>query len=57
MDARKIFINKGPANGELKESNFILALKNRVAIDVGGTKIIQKFKGNSLTGLKPEGIS
>ncbi|MGB9743445.1 MAG: DUF362 domain-containing protein [Minisyncoccales bacterium] len=48
MDARKCFINRGPAEGELKEPNLILASDDRVAIDVEGIKIIQSFRGNSL---------
>ena len=36
MDARKCFINKGPAEGEVKEPNLILASRSRVDIDVEG---------------------
>lgn len=54
MDARKIFINKGPANGEIREPNFILASESRVDIDIEGVKIIKSFKGNSLRDIKPE---
>jgi uncharacterized protein (DUF362 family) len=53
MDARKCFINGGPAEGELKEPNLILASDDRIAIDVEGIKIIQSFKGNSLKGINP----
>lgn len=53
MDARKCFINKGPANGEVREPGFILASTNRAAIDVEGIKIIQSFKGNSLKDIDP----
>ena len=53
MDARKCFINKGPAKGELREPNLILASTDRVAIDVEGVKIIQSFKGNSLKNINP----
>jgi len=53
MDARKCFVNKGPAEGELKEPNLILASTDRVAIDVEGIKIIQSFKRNSLKGIDP----
>jgi len=54
MDARKCFINKGPASGEIREPNLILASESRVAIDIEGIKIIQSYPGNSLAGLEPE---
>ena len=53
MDARKCFINKGPAKGEVREPNLILASTDRVAIDTEGIKIIQSFEGNSLGGINP----
>ncbi|MDP2930299.1 MAG: DUF362 domain-containing protein [bacterium] len=53
MDARKCFITEGPASGELREPNLIMASTSRVEIDVEGIKIIQSFKGNSLTGIDP----
>ncbi len=53
MDARKCFINKGPAEGDIGEPELVLASKSRVAIDVEGIKIIQSFKGNSLKGIDP----
>lgn len=53
MDARKCFINKGPAEGEVREPGFILASTDRAAIDVEGIKIIQSFKGNSLKDIDP----
>jgi uncharacterized protein (DUF362 family) len=53
MDARKCFINKGPAKGKIKEPNLILASDDRVAIDVEGIKIIQSYRGNSLKGINP----
>jgi len=53
MDARKIFINKGPSKGDLREPNLILASTDRVAIDVEGIKIIQSYKGNSLKNIDP----
>lgn len=54
MDARKCFISGGPAHGEIREPNLILASTDRVAIDIEGVKIIQSYKGNSLVGIKPE---
>jgi uncharacterized protein (DUF362 family) len=53
MDARKCFITRGPAEGELREPGLILASTDRVAADVEGMKIIQSFKGNSLAGIDP----
>ncbi len=53
MDARKCFIAKGPAEGEVREPNLILASTSRVAIDIEGIKIIQSFPGNSLKGVDP----
>ena len=50
MDARKVFITGGPAKGELREPNLILASGNQVAIDVEGVKILQSYVGNSLQG-------
>ena len=54
MDARKCFINRGPAQGEVREPGLILASESRVAIDIEAVKIIQGYAGNSLAGLKPE---
>jgi uncharacterized protein (DUF362 family) len=50
MDARKVFITRGPAKGELREPNVILASGNQVAIDVEGVKILQSYPGNGLEG-------
>jgi uncharacterized protein (DUF362 family) len=52
MDARKVFISGGPARGELREPNLILASGNQVAIDVEGVKILQSYPSNSLEGKK-----
>lgn len=52
MDARKVFITGGPAKGELREPNLILASGNQVAIDVEGVKILQSYPGNGLEGKK-----
>jgi uncharacterized protein (DUF362 family) len=48
IDGRKCFINGGPACGEMKEPNLILASGDRIAIDVEAIKSIQSFEGNSL---------
>jgi len=53
MDARKVFIRGGPAKGELRAPNLILASGNQVAIDVEGVKILQSYPGNSLEGKSP----
>lgn len=50
MDARKVFINRGPAKGELREPNLVMASGNQVAIDVEGVKLLQEYPGNSLSG-------
>lgn len=56
MDARKCFINEGPERGDLGNPNLILASTSRVAIDIEGVKIIQGFKGNSLSRIKAEDL-
>lgn len=53
MDARKCFINKGPAKGKVKEPNLILASEDRIAIDIEGVKVIQSYRGNSLRKINP----
>jgi uncharacterized protein (DUF362 family) len=50
MDARKVFITGGPARGELRTPNLVLASGNQVAIDVEGVKTLQSYAGNSLEG-------
>jgi len=53
MDARKCFINKGPAEGKIKNPNLILASDDRIAIDIEGIKIIKNYRGNSLRNINP----
>ncbi|HVP15947.1 MAG TPA: DUF362 domain-containing protein [candidate division Zixibacteria bacterium] len=53
MDARKVFIKGGPAKGELREPNLVLASGNQITIDVEGVKILQSYQGNSLEGRNP----
>jgi uncharacterized protein (DUF362 family) len=48
IDARRVFIKNGPAKGELREPNLILASGNQVAIDVEGVKMLQSYPGNGL---------
>lgn len=54
MDARKCFIDHGPAHGTVREPKLLLASTNRVELDIEGIKIIQSFTGNSLAKLDPE---
>jgi uncharacterized protein (DUF362 family) len=49
MDGRKCFISGGPACGELRNSNVILASGDRTAIDVEAIKIIESFEDSNLT--------
>ena len=49
MDGRKCFISGGPACGELRKPNVILASGDRIAMDVEALKVIESFKGSSLT--------
>jgi uncharacterized protein (DUF362 family) len=56
MDARKCFITKGPTKGEVREPNLVLASTGRVALDIEGIRIIQRFEGNDLAGLVPEDL-
>ncbi len=48
LDGRRCFISGGPAKGELREPNLILASGDRVAIDVEALKVIQSYPGHSL---------
>lgn len=56
MDTRKVFITGGPAKGELRTPNLVMASGNQVAIDVEGVKILQGYKGNSLEGKNVWGL-
>ena len=49
MDRRKCFISGGPATGELRNSDVVLASGDRIAMDVEALKIIESFEGASLT--------
>jgi uncharacterized protein (DUF362 family) len=49
MDGRKCFISSGPACGELRNPNVVLASGDRIAMDVEAIKIIQSFEGANLT--------
>ncbi|MFW9779744.1 MAG: DUF362 domain-containing protein [Candidatus Heimdallarchaeota archaeon] len=57
MDARTVFVTGGPSNGRKEEPQKILAGSNRVALDIQGIKIIQKYNAkNHLTGKSPEEV-
>jgi len=49
MDGRKCFISGGPACGELRKPNVILASGDRIAMDVEAIKIIENFQSASLS--------
>jgi uncharacterized protein (DUF362 family) len=49
MDGRKCFISGGPACGELRNPNVVLASGDRIAMDVEAIKVIEGFEGSSLT--------
>lgn len=48
MDGRKCFISGGPAKGELRNPNIVMASGERIAMDVEALKIIGSFEGTSL---------
>lgn len=48
MDGRICFISGGPACGERRNPNLVLASGDRVALDVEAIKTIQSFAGNNL---------
>jgi len=48
MDGRKCFISGGPACGELREPNLLLASGDRTALDVVAIGTIKGYEGNSL---------
>ena len=49
IDGRKCFISGGPACGELRNPNVVLASGDRIAMDVEAIKVIENFEGASLT--------
>jgi uncharacterized protein (DUF362 family) len=49
MDGRKCFISGGPACGELRKPNVVLASGDRIAMDVEALKVIENFEGANLT--------
>jgi uncharacterized protein (DUF362 family) len=49
MDGRKCFISGGPACGELRNPNVVLASGDRIATDVEAIKVIKSFEDSNLT--------
>ncbi len=43
MDARKVFVTAGPNKGDVESPGLILASGDRIAMDVEGVKILQKY--------------
>lgn len=56
MDARKCFITKGPASGEVREPQLLLASTSRIQIDQEGMKIISQFEGNDLCNISSDDL-
>ena len=48
MDGRKCFISGGPACGELRNPNVVLASGDRIAVDVEALRVMSNFGGSSL---------
>ncbi len=54
MDARKIFVTKGPTKGQIELPQKILVGTNRTEMDIEGVKLIQSYKAdNKLQNTKP----
>lgn len=47
MDARKCFVTRGPASGQVETPNLIMASYDIVAIDVVGVRILQSYNANN----------
>ena len=47
MDARSVFITKGPSKGDLATPNLILASHDMVAIDVVGVRLLQSYNAKN----------
>ena len=57
MDARKIFVTKGPTDGQVEKPQKILIGTNRADIDLEGVKLIQSYGAdNKLLNTKPEEV-
>jgi uncharacterized protein (DUF362 family) len=49
MDGQKCFISGGPACGELRTPDLVMASGDRTALDVEAIKVIKSYEGSSLT--------
>jgi uncharacterized protein (DUF362 family) len=47
MDARKVFVSKGPASGQVETPNVIFASHDMVAIDVEGVRLLQRYNAKN----------
>ncbi len=57
MDARKIFVTKGPTNGKTESPQKILVGTNRTDIDIEGVKLIQSYgAANKLQNMEPRDV-
>ncbi len=57
MDARKIFVTKGPIDGQVESPQKILVGTNRTDIDLEGAKLILSYGAdNKLLNTKPEEV-
>ncbi|MFX0182769.1 MAG: DUF362 domain-containing protein [Candidatus Hodarchaeota archaeon] len=57
MDARKIFVTKGPASGKVEVPQKILAGTDRIAVDIRGVGIIQSYNAeNKLQKVDPQSV-
>jgi len=48
MDARKVFVTKGPTDGQIETPQKILVGTNRTEVDSEGVKIIQSYKADNM---------
>jgi uncharacterized protein (DUF362 family) len=48
VDGRRCFISGGPACGELRNPNVVMASGDRIAMDVEAVKVIESFEGSNL---------
>ena len=54
MDARKVFVTKGPTNGQTESPHKILVGTNRTEVDIEGVKLIQSYGAeNKLQNTEP----
>jgi uncharacterized protein (DUF362 family) len=57
MDARKIFVTKGPTDGQIESPQKILVGTNRTDVDIEGIKLIQSYGAeNKLQNTKPRDV-